>query len=120
MRADLKYVLKFHRYVNQLDQIDNLVFDLEIQIQDAKQVTKIPYNLAMFNRRLEDARDIKDRHDHSLLTVEIIVKDRLGDSRQIRVREIKRLSEQNICNIKMVVHQLFICDMQFKLVILFG
>jgi hypothetical protein len=56
------------------------------------------------------------RHDQNLLSVERIDKDRLGDSTQMKFREIKRLSETNICKIKMVVHQLFICDMQFKLV----
>ena len=120
MRADLKEVLKFRRYVDQLDQIVNLVFGLEIRIQDAKHVSEIPHNLSKLSRRLEDAREIKDRHDHRLLLVEMIVKDRLRDSTQIRFREIKRLRETNICNRKMVVHQLYICDMQFKLINLFG
>ena len=108
MRADLKEVLKFRRYVDQLMQIVNLVFGLEMRIQDAKQVVDIPYSVSMLVRRLEEARVIKDRHDHSLLTVERIVKDRLGDSRQIRFSEIKRLSETNVSNIKMAVPQLSI------------
>ena len=120
MRADLKEVLKFRRYVDQLDQIVNLVLGLEIRIQDAKHVSEIPHNFSMLSRRLEDAREIKDRHDHSLLLVERIVKDRLGDSTQISFREIKRLNETNICNRKMVGNQLYICHMQFKLINSFG
>jgi hypothetical protein len=60
-------------------------------MQNAKQVAEIPYNLSMLSIRLEDAREIKYSHDRSLLTVERIVKDRLGDSMQMRFREIKRL-----------------------------
>jgi hypothetical protein len=120
MRANLNEVLKFRRYVDQLEQIVNLVYGLEIRIQDAKQVMGIPYNLSMLSRRLEDARRIKERHDQSLLSIEIIVKDRLGESRQIRLSEIKRLSETNICNRKMVGHDMYVCDMQFKLINLFG
>ena len=115
----IKISLKI-KTIFELEQIVNLVFGLEIRIEDAKQVAEIPYNFSMLRRRLEDARDLKDRHGHSLLTVERIVKDRLGDSTQIRFREIKRLSETNICNRKMVVHELYICHLQFKLINLFG
>ena len=110
----IKISLKI-KTIFELEQIVNLVFGLEIRIEDAKQVAEIPYNLSMLSRRLEDAREIKD----ILLLVEMIVKDMLGDSTRIRFREIKRLSEHNICNMKKVVHQRYICHMQFKLINLF-
>ena len=119
-KADLKDILKFRRNIEKLEKIVNLVFGLEMQIHEKMEVRENDYNISMLKRRLEDASELKASHDQSFLSVSLIVGKKLGFTRQVMMEEIKRLSEINICKIRMVDQELYYCQKQISLINIFA
>ena len=120
LKADLKEILKYKRYVDKIDQIVNLVFGLEIRLQDAKNADDNSYNIQILSRRLVEACSIKSSHDISLQTVGRIVMDRLGYSSQMGFCKAVRWSKENGCKLRIVSQEIYYCQTQIKLINMFN
>ena len=107
----------FRRTVDKISPIVNLVFSLEIRLSEKATLNHDPILTSVLRRRLNEGRDIKDRHENSLLTVGRIVRVRLGISRHISYSSIIRNKQRVIALSRILKMEMKYAETQMKVIL---
>jgi len=107
-----KFLTKFQSLIDQIDQITNLIFGIEMKLERCSYNECNIINSEMWNSRLAEALIIKNRHNETLST---LIRHNVTMENQLELQEKICIKQRQICQLKLIKAEIYCNEMQLKL-----
>ena len=113
--ASSNIVTKYKRFIDQIDSLVNLLFGLELKIENYQNSGNSTNDADLWKNRLEEAILIQVIHDE---TFNVIV-NHLDASNQFLFRDQIKSKQKLICELRLVNQELYYLEMQLKILFMY-
>eukprot|EP00091_Calanus_sinicus_P012250 TRINITY_DN27754_c0_g1_i1.p1 TRINITY_DN27754_c0_g1~~TRINITY_DN27754_c0_g1_i1.p1 ORF type:complete len:154 (-),score=14.96 TRINITY_DN27754_c0_g1_i1:47-508(-) len=110
-----KIVLKFNRFLDQIDSIVNLIFGLELKIANLSNSGKSTNNADPFKSRLDEAILIKVMHEETYN----VIMNHFEASNQLVFNKMLKSKQKLICELRLVNQELYYLEVQLKILFMY-
>ena len=107
------FLTKFQTIMDQIDQITNLIFGIEMKIEKCSYNEFNIINSELWRWKLAEAVEIKNRHNESLNK---LIQDNLSSGDQMELQERICAKQKQICQIRLIKAEIYCSEMQLKLI----
>jgi len=106
------FLTKFQELIDQIDQITNLIFGIEMKIEKCSYNQSNVINCEYWNSRLSEAILIKNKHNESLTG---LIKSNVSEENQLELQEKISQKQRLICQLKLIRAEIYCNEMQLKI-----
>lgn len=107
------FLLRFQTIMDQIDQITNLIFGIEMKIERCSYNEFNIIDVEHWRGKLADAVSIKNRHNECLNK---LIQDNLSSDHQTQLQDKICAKQKQICQLKLIKAEIFCSEMQLKLI----
>jgi len=107
-----KFLTKFQSLIDQIDQITNLIFGIEMKLERCSYNECNIINTEMWSSRMAEALIIKSRHNETLSS---LIRHNVTVENQLELQEKICIKQRQICQLKLIKAEIYCNEMQLKL-----
>ena len=109
------FLKKFQSLLDQIDQITNLIFGIEMKIEKCSYNDFNVIDSEQWTSRLTEALALKAKHTESLVR---LIKTNLSSENQFELQEKINIKQRQICQLKLIKAEIYCNEMQLKILFL--
>lgn len=109
------FLSKFQSLLDQIDQITNLIFGIEMKIEKCSYNDFNIIDSEYWTSRLTEALVLKTKHSESLVR---LIKTNLCPENQFELQEKINIKQRQICQLKLIKAEIYCNEMQLKILFL--
>ena len=109
------FFTKFQSLLDQIDQITNLIFGIEMKIEKCSYNDFNIIDSEYWTCRLTEALALKTKHSESLVR---LIKTNLCSENQFELQEKINIKQRQICQLKLIKAEIYCNEMQLKILFL--
>ena len=109
------FLKKFQSLLDQIDQITNLIFGIEMKIEKCSYNDFNIIDSEYWTSRLTEALALKTKHSESLVS---LIKTNLSSENQFELQEKINIKQRQICQLKLIKAEIYCNEMQLKILFL--
>ena len=109
------FLTKFQSLLDQIDQITNLIFGIEMKIEKCSYNDFNIIDSEHWTSRLTEALALKNKHSESLVR---LIKANLSSENQFDLQEKISIKQRQICQLKLIKAEIYCNEMQLKILFL--
>ena len=107
------FLTKFQSLIDQIDQITNLIFGIEMKLERCSYNEFNIINTEMWTTRLSEAVEIKNKHNECLSA---LIRTNVSPENQFELQEKICIKQRQICQLKLIRAEIYCNEMQLKIV----
>ena len=109
------FLTKFQALLDQIDQITNLIFGIEMKIEKCSYNDFNVIDSEHWTSRLTEALALKTKHTETLVR---LIKTNLSSENQFELQEKINIKQRQICQLKLIKAEIYCNEMQLKILFL--